>query len=158
MIIRKIQRDDNSIVEKIIKKSLEAYGLNIPGTAYFDESLKDLFAYYTERPQANYFVIETDDRVVGGAGYSMYDFEGQIAELEKLYIIPEYQGRGYSSRLFHYIEDQARKDNYKQLYIETTDRLDKANGIYIKWGFQQLTGPLRPGIHHAMNRFFIKEI
>ena len=34
MRIREIKEKDNQTIEKIIKRSLESFNLNIPGTAY----------------------------------------------------------------------------------------------------------------------------
>lgn len=158
MLIRPIEEKDNAYMEGLIKKLLQDHGLDIPGTAYFDESLKDLAGHYGGQENIAYYVIEIGGKTVGGAGFGAYDWAKGIGELEKLYIDPAYQGRGLATILYGHVEAEARKLGYRQIYIETSDLLAKANLIYEKWGFKSLDGPLRPGIHHAMNRFFIKDI
>lgn len=98
-LIRKISQEDNQAMAKIIRSSLESFGLDKPGTAYFDKSLRDLYSHYASKSGAGYFVIDLEGRVLGGGGYSPYQGSPLVAELEKLYIIPSYQGRGYASLL-----------------------------------------------------------
>lgn len=157
-LIRKISQEDNQAMAKIIRSSLESFGLDKPGTAYFDKSLRDLYSHYASKSGAGYFVIDLEGRVLGGGGYSPYQGSPLVAELEKLYIIPSYQGRGYASLLYQAIEEGASKDGYKKIYIETSKVLAKANDIYKGWGFIRLKGPLAQGGHFSMDRFYIKDI
>ena len=48
MNIRKIEEKDNMPIKKIIQDSLEALGLAIPGTAYYDPQLNNLYDYYNQ--------------------------------------------------------------------------------------------------------------
>lgn len=156
--IRKINQADSQAIGDIIRSSLESFGLDKPGTAYFDKSLEDLYHHYASKPGAGYFVIDLGGRVVGGGGYSPYQGSDNVAELEKLYIAPSYQGRGYASLLYQAIEEGVLRDGYRKIYIETTRVLAKANNIYKGWGFMSLEGPLAQGDHFSMDRFYIKDI
>lgn len=78
--------------------------------------------------------------------------------MQKFYVVKSHQGKGYGRLLYQTAMTYARKQNYKQLYIETIDRLDKANKIYEKFGFNQLTQPLEGSDHGLMNRWFIKDL
>lgn len=46
--IREIEEKDNHTMEQIIKRSLESFNLNIPGTAYFDPQLSSLAQFYKQ--------------------------------------------------------------------------------------------------------------
>ena len=46
MKLREIEESDNRIIAGIIRANLKAVGLDIPGTAYYDESLDNLSKYY----------------------------------------------------------------------------------------------------------------
>ena len=46
MIIRAIEPRDDAAMAAIVRRSLEAHGLNVPGTAYFDPELDHLSAHY----------------------------------------------------------------------------------------------------------------
>jgi putative acetyltransferase len=100
MKIREIEETDNQPMEQIIKRSLESFNLNIPGTAYFDPQLSTLAQFYRDTPNAKYWVIVNEqDEVVGGVGIVPFGYETGICELQKLYIKPEVQGLGLSKEL-----------------------------------------------------------
>lgn len=46
-IIRQIREDDDKALADIIRKNLEKFHLDIPGTVYFDPELNHLSRYYT---------------------------------------------------------------------------------------------------------------
>ena len=49
--------NDNSAIAAIIRDNLKKHGLDIPGTAYFDESLDNLCAFYSGSAKKGYFVL-----------------------------------------------------------------------------------------------------
>lgn len=158
--IRPIQRSDNSAIQFIIKNHLEEVGLDKPGTAYFDPYLGKLFEFYKTEPKGEYWVAidKSNERVVGGVGIAPFGNYEEIAELQKYYLLKEYQNLGIGRSLFDKAEAYARKNHYKSIYIETMDVLDKANGIYKHYGFKQLEEPLAGSEHGLMNRWFIKNL
>lgn len=158
LILRPIQAGDNAAIAKIIKDILKEKGLDIPGTAYFDPQLADLHGFYAAQANAGYWVLAADAVVVGGVGVAPYNQSAEIAELQKLYIHPDHQGLGYATDLFEAALAFAKKQNFKQLYLETSDRLGKATQIYAHYGFKALPAPLSGSVHPAMNRWFIKDI
>ena len=73
MKIREIQEKDNPFVAKIIRENLEKHQLNLPGTAYFDPELDQLFQFYHSRTHANYWVLVNEaDEIVGGVGIAPF--------------------------------------------------------------------------------------
>jgi putative acetyltransferase len=158
MKIREIEERDNQPMEQIIKRSLESFNLNIPGTAYFDPQLSTLAQFYRDTPNAKYWVVENEQaEVVGGVGIAPFGHETGICELQKLYIKPEAQGLGMSKELMKVALDFA-KDNYSHCYLETLKKLEIANLLYIKLSFQQLERPLDGSEHSAMDAWYIKEL
>jgi putative acetyltransferase len=49
MQIREIEVREIQTMEQIIKRSLESFNLDIPGTAYFDPQLSNLAQFYKEQ-------------------------------------------------------------------------------------------------------------
>lgn len=157
MKIREIQQQDDAILAMIIKDSLEYFQLNIPGTAYFDPQLTHLYQFYQASAKRDYFVLlDQNDQVVGGAGFGEY--HDQIAELQKLYISPEAQGRRGGYALINQVELAAANAGYMQLYLESHHALKAALHLYQNVNFTQLKQPLLPSPHTTMDRFFIKTI
>ncbi len=158
MNIREIQEKDNAAMEKIIKNSLESFGLNIPGTAYFDPQLGNLTQYYKNLHHAKYWVlVDERDHVVGGVGIAPFHNHKGVCELQKLYLKLEVQGRGLSKKLMNVALDFA-KQHYSQCYLETMKILEKANFLYEKLGFQKLDKPLEGSEHGTMDTWYIKQL
>ncbi|WP_394233876.1 GNAT family N-acetyltransferase [Niallia oryzisoli] len=158
MEIREIEEKDNRTMEQIIKRSLESFNLDIPGTAYFDPQLGHLSQFYKEQPHAKYWVaVNEQDEVVGGVGIAPFGEMEGICELQKLYITPEAQGKGLSKELMKAALDFA-KGHYTHCYLETLKKLETANHLYSKLGFQQLDRPLDGSEHGAMDAWYIKEL
>lgn len=158
MQIRAIEERDNKTMEQIIKRSLESFDLNIPGTAYFDPQLGSLAQFYKQQTNAKYWVVVNEqDVVVGGVGIAPFGLNTEICELQKIYIKPEAQGMGLSRKLMKVALDFAY-EHYTYCYLETLKKLQTANLLYIKLGFQQLEKPLIGSDHTAMDTWYIKEL
>ena len=156
MRIREIEEKDNQTMEQIIKRSLESFNLNIPGTAYFDPQLSTLAQFYKGQTKAKYWVaVNEQDEVVGGVGIAPFGQRTGICELQKLYITPEAQGMGLSKELMKVALDFA-KEHYTHCYLETVKKLQVANLLYTKLGFQQLERALDGTEHGAMDAWYIK--
>ncbi|MDQ0351320.1 putative acetyltransferase [Alkalibacillus filiformis] len=156
MQIREIEDRDNKAMEHIIKKSLESFNLDIPGTAYFDPELSNLTEHYAKQSKAQYWVIVNDENdVLGGVGIG--PFQDDISELQKLYVKPEAQGLGLSKNLMEVALNFA-KQHYTHCYLETMEILHAANHLYVQFGFEQLKQPLDGSDHGTMDTWFIKEL
>lgn len=138
MEIREIRKEDDESVAIIIRKTLEEFGANQPGTVYFDESiwhLSDVFK--TER--SAYFVVDDGNKILGGGG--IYPTEGlppDTAELAKVYLLPETRGKGYGKALINKCINYAKEAGYSKIYLESMPELSKAVSIYEKLGFTYL--------------------
>lgn len=158
MGIRLIQPADNQIIKAIIQQGLAQHDLAIPGTAYFDPELADLAHYYAQSDLRDYYVLEDQGQVLGGAGFGEYLPDQGIAELQKLYFSPAAKGHGWSYQLIRQIEVAAKAAGYQKLYLETHSNLTAAMHIYEKAGFQLLDQPIQTAAHQTMNRFYLKDL
>ena len=158
MRIRPIEEKDNKTIEQIIKRSLESFALDIPGTAYYDPQLGSLAQFYKQQPNARYWVVvNEEDEVLGGVGIAPFGQKTEICELQKLYITPVAQGLGLSKKLMQAALDFAR-EHYTYCYLETMKKLEVANLLYTKCGFRQLEKPLDGSEHGTMDSWYIKEL
>lgn len=156
--IRNIKKEDNRAIAEIIRNNLKSYGLDIPGTAYFDPELDSLSDFYDMLPEKReYFVAVEDGRILGGGGMAEFSGIDGCAELQKLYLADEAKGKGIGRALFNAAENAARKKGYKLFYLETHHALESAIHLYEKNGFREIEKPA--GVQHAtMDRFFMKEL
>lgn len=159
MKLRRIEKSDNKTIAGIIRTNLKAVGLDIPGTAYYDESLDNLSEYYLEDPQKRFYYIATDDegKIIGGVGIADIRLFDDCAELQKLYLSDESKGKGLSPIMMKAIEDKALELGYKRIYLETHTTLEAAICLYEKLGYKCIEKPAGI-VHSAMNRFYLKKL
>lgn len=156
--IEEIQAKDNQIIYDLIQRILKSYGLDQAGTAYSDPYLDQLYEFYQKEADGEYWLIKKEEIIIGGIGIGSFGEDKKIAEVQKFYIKEEYQGYGYGSLLLNKALNFAENQGYQKVYIETMDRLNKANEIYKHYGFESLEKPLPGSEHGLMNRWFILEL
>ncbi|MFB9974709.1 GNAT family N-acetyltransferase [Allobacillus sp. SKP2-8] len=158
MEIREIEVKDNQAMAEIIKRSLESFKLDIPGTAYFDPQLGELAQFYEQEECASYWVaVNEAGEVVGGVGIAAFDREQQVCELQKLYVKPEFQGQGLAVKLMNVALEFAKK-HYDYCYLETSTKLEAANRLYDWFGFDQLDQPYGQSSHFTMDAWYMKDL
>lgn len=157
--IKSITPAEDVAMARVVRANLAAYGLDIPGTAYFDSELEHLSAFYDAEPakRAYYVAVDADGTVLGGAGFAEFEGLPQTAELQKLYLADAAKSKGLGKRLTQLVEEGARACGYRQLYLETHTNLQAAIGLYEHLGFKQIDKPATVG-HGTMNRFYVLEL
>ena len=137
--IRKILPKDNASIASVIRGVLVEMGVPKTGTTYADSSLDDLYAYYNN-PRSEYYVIELEGEVCGGAGVCPLEkHEGNICELQKMYFDKRIRGRGLGEQILKKCLATARKLGYEYCYLETMPYMKSALLLYEKYGFDYLT-------------------
>lgn len=156
--IKKITSEHNLAMAKIVRENLKNHGLDIPGTAYFDESLDNLCDFYKDNPKRGYYVLtDENDTVFGGVGFAEFEGFENCAEVQKLYIADSVKGNGFGGKLMEFIEDKMREAGYKLSYLETHSNLEIAIYLYEKTGYAKIEKP-REVAHGAMDSFYIKKL
>ncbi|MCR4947010.1 MAG: GNAT family N-acetyltransferase [Lachnospiraceae bacterium] len=151
-----ISPEYDAAVAHIIRRNLEAYGLNIQGTAYYDEALDHLSEYY-EHPERAYYVLTDEGEVIGGVGFGECAFFDKCCELQKLYLKDSVKGRGLGYGMLDFIEERAAEKGYRRIYLETHHVLKTAIHVYERRGYLRIERP-DSVVHSTMDRFFIKEL
>ncbi len=156
-IIRELEKKDNPYIQRIIQESLEKFGLDVPGTAYFDPQLSSLYEYYIGLPVGCYWVAvdKISDEVVGGIGLGPFGDYKNLLELQKYYLKDGYQNQGIGRMLFNEAFNYANELDMQKIYLETTDKLEQANAVYEHYGFKLLDRPLDGSEHGLMNRWYV---
>ena len=138
MIIRRIRLEDNAAMANILRTSLEEFNLNIPGTAYFDESTDRLFQSF-QIDNSAYFVAEENGEIIGGAGiYPTKGLPNDTVELVKMYMSSVSRGKGIGKMLMLECIAFAKQSGYNNIYLETLPELSAAVSAYEKLGFISL--------------------
>lgn len=148
-IIRVASATDDAAIAQVIRDVSAEYGLTADkGYSVADPTLDCLSQIYSQAG-AQYWVVEAEGRVVGGAGIAPLANNAGICELQKMYFMPEIRGKGLAKRLALLALDFARQAGYQSCYLETTAILKEALKLYEHLGFYPLSAPLGNTGHDA---------
>ena len=157
-LIREIKPADNKQIGKIIRDVVVEFGVPKVGSVYEDKSLNALSNYYTDDSEI-YYIIEKNNRIVGGAGIKKLDnYEGAVCELQKMYFLSEIRGLGLGRKLIQLCLDKATSFKYQKCYLETMPYMKAARKLYRSMGFSDLEKPLGDTGHYACQRWMIKQL
>ena len=147
--IRAIKASDNEELAALLRSILIEMGVPKVGTAYADEALDCMYETY-DVDQAEYFVIEEDGKLLGGAGIAaLANYDGPVCELQKMYISASLRGKGIGKQLMDVCLDFAKTSGFEQVYIETMPYMEAAQKLYKKSGFKYIDGPMGCTGHNA---------
>lgn len=158
VVLRRILPGDNQQLAAIIRAALVEFGANHEGTVYYDEStdhLSDLFKI----DQSVYFVALVDHQLVGGGGlFPTSGLPNDTCELVKMYLRPEFRGKGIGKILLEQCLSSAKSLGFKKVYLESMPELEGALAVYEKFGFEYLEGPLGNTGHFGCEKWMLKAL
>ena len=156
--IRRIQKKDNPQVARVIRDVMIEYGAVGEGYSIDDPEVSDMYSNYRDS-RSCYLVVTDADRVVGGGGIGpLKGGNKTTCELRKMFFLPELRGIGMGRRLLLQLMDEARNRGYRMCYLETLDRMWRANELYRKNGFELLENPLGKTGHCACDRWYVRDL
>ncbi len=82
----------------------------------------------------NALICYDDDKAVGIGAYK--EFEPNIAEIKRMYTLPEYRGKGIAKAILTELEAWAKEEGYTTSILETGYLQIDAIGLYQKLGYQ----------------------
>jgi len=156
--IREIQSEDNPKIAKAIREVLIEYGVPKVGTAYADTILDTLSEAYNDK-KSIYYVIEKDAKIYGGAGIKqLYNYKGNVCELQKMYFMPAARGIGLGSKMMQICLEKATNFGFDHCYLETLPYMEEARKLYRKVGFKDLEAPMGDTGHYSCNLWMLKNL
>jgi putative acetyltransferase len=158
IVIREIELEDDPKIAKVIRSVLIEMGVPKIGTAYEDEALDCMTETYNS-PKKIYFVVENQNKIIGGAGISPLDsYEGNICELQKMYFSPDARGKGLGSEMITKCLEFAKQADFDQCYLETLPYMDDAKKLYRKVGFESIEKPIGNTGHYSCTVWMLKKL
>lgn len=82
-----------------------------------------------------FLLVEDDNQFIGFASYELNFENSNKTKIQKLYVLPEIQGKGIGKNLINYIK-QIAIDNKNSALILNVNRFNKAKEFYLKYGFE----------------------
>lgn len=107
----------------------------------FDQELASLPGDYA--PPGGRLVLATTNAQPAGC-VALHKITPEICEMKRLYVRPEFRGKGLGRELAEKIIAEARQMGYKKLRLDTVEpRMQKAVAMYRQLGFYEIP-PYRP--------------
>ena len=94
----------------------------------------------------NFWIIKKEDLVVGIGGLAEtltiilpLAKTNRPGEIKILYISNKYRNKGFGKQMINFLENEAKNQNYKELFIRSAKRYkDTAYNFYKKMGYKNL--------------------
>jgi GNAT superfamily N-acetyltransferase len=102
------------------------------GTGVWEDDLLDIEEHYFKNSGEFIVGLENDKIIAMGA---IRKIDEQTAEIARMRVHPECQGRGIGRKILFELEKFAADHDYKKLVLETDERLSNAIRLYQKNGY-----------------------
>ncbi|CAI0749285.1 Predicted acetyltransferase [Serratia liquefaciens] len=157
--VRPIIQDDDAAMAGIICNVFREYGMDkMEGVSLHDPDLDRLTGVYQDNG-GKYWVLEQEGQVVGGVGIApLAGGDVGYCELQKLFFKPSVRGLGMARYMVVQALKAARAAGYRYCYLETTEQLKEALGLYYALGFTLLTERRGNTGHHGCNIYLLKNL
>ncbi len=133
MSVRAATEEDLRTVRKLFEKYAGSLGFSLCFQG-FDEELKSLPGVYGP-PAGALFVAQVDGESVGCIG--LRRFADEVGELKRLYVVPEFRGRGLARALVSAAIEAAMRIGYRALVLDTVVPMHAAIALYESFGFKR---------------------
>lgn len=155
--LRKIRPEDNAAVAEVIRVVMTEFGAVGAGFSIEDPEVDNMFGAY-QAPRSVFYVVTQNDQVLGCGGVApLAGGDPLMCELKKMYFMPSIRGQGAGRVLAELLINEARLQQFAFMYIETLERMEAANYLYQRLGFEPTSCQGNTG-HCGCDRFYLLEI
>lgn len=157
--IRKIQKKDEPAVADVIRIVMSSYDCAGEGYSIEDPEVDSMYDYYNN-PESAFYIVEDTEGVIQGCGGigPLTGADEAICELRKMYFYPSLRGHGFGKKMVELCIETARDLGYQKMYLETLDRMKRANHLYAKMGFEKLPNTLGNTGHSQCDAYYAKDL
>ena len=145
--IRQCDERDARIIANLGRRTfVETYGADTP-VEQMERHLAEAFGMAKVRselrnPESSFFLAEVGDAAAGfmklNAGTAQTDFGDAAAlEIESLYVLGEFQGRGIGGLLFEQALQEAEDAKARYLWLGVWERNPRGKAFWERMGFAQ---------------------
>jgi GNAT superfamily N-acetyltransferase len=87
-------------------------------------------------PRSVFLIGRLQSQAVSCGAYRR--LEDDIAEVKRMFVLPEFRGRGYARRMLATLENLARQDGYRMIRLETGVRQPESISLYERNGYRRI--------------------
>lgn len=85
-----------------------------------------------------FWCLIDNDNIIGTVAIRIIDKDNQIVELKRMFVSPEYQGRGYGRLLIEHAITYSQEHHYHKMRLDTRKQFSAAQHLYRSVGFQEI--------------------
>ncbi|TFZ51924.1 MarR family transcriptional regulator [Serratia proteamaculans] len=159
LLVRPITQSDDAAMAGIICSVFREYAMDkMEGVSLHDPDLDRLTGVYQDNG-GKYWVLEQNGKLVGGVGIApLKGGDVGYCELQKLFFKPCVRGLGMARYMVVQALKAARAAGFRYCYLETTEQLKEALGLYHALGFTLLTEKRGNTGHHGCDIYMLKDL
>ncbi len=98
-------------------------------------TLMDTLEKVHARPNGIILLAELEGQPMGCG--MIHALDPETSEIKRLFVAPEARGKGLARKLITALMDQARKDGFKRIVLDTSVNLAPARALYANIGFSE---------------------
>src|SRR5215468_366748 len=87
-------------------------------------------------PDFTFLIARVDSRAVGCG--ALRALESGVGEVKRMFVLPEFRGRGIARQILLALEARARELNYRLVRLETGIEQPEAIGLYKSAGYRRI--------------------
>ena len=100
----------------------------------FDEELKTIHLQYN-LPKGCLVLVRENEKIIGCA--AIREFENLSCELKRMYLKPEFRGKGIGKKLLQFMFEKAKTLGYSKMLLDTLPLMKEAQHLYLQFDFRQ---------------------
>lgn len=126
--------DMQQLVEKFFEKCFSAVGIPYsPKDRHAD--IADVEQHYMHN--GCFWCLFDNEALIGTVAVRIIDMENKVFELKRMFVLPEYQGKGYGKLLLNHAIDYAKEQKYSKICLDTRRQFSAAQHLYRSNGFRE---------------------
>jgi len=112
----------------------EEFGVNFDIETMLEEDMEELEVYFP--PDGRLILVSEDDKPAGlGCLKKLRD---GVGEIKRMYVRPNYRGRGLGRRILEELLSEAREISYAEVRLDSARFMEAAHSLYRSAGFQEI--------------------
>ena len=84
-----------------------------------------------------FWCLYDDNKLIGTVTVYTINCDNKTAEMKRLYVLNDYQGKGYGELLFKTALDYAKENGYKKIYADTRKDRGASRHLIKKYNFRE---------------------
>ena len=125
---------DIDVIHHLFQQYADALGFDL-AFQDFNMEMKELPGEYSP-PRGRLYIAYWQEAVAGCI--ALRPIDPQVGEMKRMYVRPEYRGKGIGSALAQTLINDARKIGYERIRLDTVPSMKIARHIYEGLGFKEI--------------------